>query len=248
MASAALRRRKAGAPRIGAQPRADEWRRLRTLVCACAAMIGMRLWALRLPFGRRHFVKRGGEAKPGREDAPRERSRLRVIASASEAIQNVCTTTALDCFGALAPRNDTAEHPATRTRPGLQRQPSDNRGRRECRVRGPHPRPRVRSKEAHEQSHHRCCRQPAFPARWFYGLLRALPGVHDVLVTVIGAMQSIVANLTPAKGRQDHTTSPSAQAALVSRAVTSIASRLTCRDDRDTPLVARPGWRDKPSN
>ena len=51
---------------------------------------------------------------------------------------------------------------------------------------------------------------PAFPARWFYGFLRALPGVHDLLVTVIGAMQSIVANLTPAKGRQDHTTSPSA--------------------------------------
>jgi hypothetical protein len=46
---------------------------------------------------------------------------------------------------------------------------------------------------------------PAFPARWFYGFLRALPGVRDVLVTVIGAMQSIVANLTPAKGRQDHT-------------------------------------------
>ena len=35
----------------------------------------------------------------------------------------------------------------------------------------------------------------------FNGLLRALPGVHDFLVTVIGAMQSIVANLTPAKGR-----------------------------------------------
>ena len=87
---------------------------------------------------------------------------------------------------------------------------------------------------------------PAFPARWFYGFLRALPGVHDVLVTVIGAMQSIVANLTPAKGRQDHTTSPSAQAALVARTHTSTASRLTCRDDRDTPLVARPGWRDKP--
>ena len=53
----------------------------------------------------------------------------------------------------------------------------------------------------------------AFPARWFYGFLRDLPGVHDVLVTVIGAMQSIVANLTPAKGRQDHTTSSSATAA-----------------------------------
>jgi len=44
------------------------------------------------------------------------------------------------------------------------------------------------------------------PRNGFNGLLRALPGVHDLLVTVIGAMQSIVANLTPAKGRQDHTT------------------------------------------
>ena len=44
-----------------------------------------------------------------------------------------------------------------------------------------------------------------------YGLFRALPGVRDFLVTVIGAMQSIVANLAPAKGRQDHTTSPSAR-------------------------------------
>jgi hypothetical protein len=51
----------------------------------------------------------------------------------------------------------------------------------------------------------------------FNGLLRALPGVRDVLVTVISAMQSIVANLTPAKGRQDHTTSPSALMPLVLR-------------------------------
>jgi hypothetical protein len=50
-------------------------------------------------------------------------------------------------------------------------------------------------------------------ASGFNGFLRALPGVHDVLVTVIGAMQSIVANLAPAKGRQDHTTSPSASRA-----------------------------------
>jgi hypothetical protein len=56
---------------------------------------------------------------------------------------------------------------------------------------------------------------PAFPARWFYGFLRDLPGVHDVLVTVIGAMQNIAANLTPAKGRQDHTTSPSALISFV---------------------------------
>jgi hypothetical protein len=37
-------------------------------------------------------------------------------------------------------------------------------------------------------------------------------------VTVVGVMQSIVANLTPASGRQDHTTSPSASAQFVNRA------------------------------
>ena len=37
-------------------------------------------------------------------------------------------------------------------------------------------------KKAYERSHHRFNRNvPAFPAQWFYGFLRALPGVHDVL-------------------------------------------------------------------
>ena len=73
-------------------------------------------------------------------------------------------------------------------------------------------------KEAHKLKSPQVRRnKPALPARWFYGFLRDLPGVHDVLVTVIGAMQSIVANLTPAKGRQDHTTSPSALMSLVWR-------------------------------
>ena len=53
------------------------------------------------------------------------------------------------------------------------------------------------------------------PRDGFNGFLRALPGVRDVLVTVIGAMQSIVANLAPAKGRQNHTTSPSAHTPFV---------------------------------
>jgi hypothetical protein len=51
-------------------------------------------------------------------------------------------------------------------------------------------------------------------ANGFNGFLRALPGVHDLSVTVIGATQSILANLTPAKGRQDHTTSPSASSSF----------------------------------
>ncbi len=45
----------------------------------------------------------------------------------------------------------------------------------------------------------------------FNGLLRALPGEPGFLATIISAMRkSIVANLTPASGRQDHTASPSA--------------------------------------
>src|SRR5258707_8039675 len=39
------------------------------------------------------------------------------------------------------------------------------------------PQPRVRNKKAHERSHHgHTGNHPAFPAQWFYGLLRALPG------------------------------------------------------------------------
>jgi hypothetical protein len=43
--------------------------------------------------------------------------------------------------------------------------------------------------------------------------------------------------LTPASGRQDHTTSPSAPAPFVKSAAASTASRTNVRDDRDTPLV-----------
>src|SRR6266478_8003961 len=40
-----------------------------------------------------------------------------------------------------------------------------------------HPKPRVQMKKAHEHSHHgHTGNHPAFPAQWFYGLLRALPG------------------------------------------------------------------------
>ena len=48
---------------------------------------------------------------------------------------------------------------------------------------------------------------PAFTARWFYGLLRALPGDRLVATVICGILP---ANLAPAPGRQDHTTSPSA--------------------------------------
>ena len=76
----------------------------------------------------------------------------------------------------------------------------EKRGRRECRVRGPHPRPCVQMKEAHKLKSPQVRRnKPALPAQWFYGFLRDLPGVHDLLVTV--ACKSSSAGLAPAKGR-----------------------------------------------
>src|SRR6202035_747609 len=46
-----------------------------------------------------------------------------------------------------------------------------------------------------------------------------LPGDLCLVATVIGVMRSIIANLAPASERQDHTTSPSASATLVRRAI-----------------------------
>ncbi|MEO6840354.1 MAG: hypothetical protein ABI192_06270, partial [Bradyrhizobium sp.] len=72
------------------------------------------------------------------------------------------------------------------------------------------------------------------------GFLRALPG-DRLVVTVARVMRSIIANLTPAPGRQDHTTSPSASALFVKSASASTASRANVRDDRETPLLAGAG-------
>src|SRR3954470_8128832 len=69
------------------------------------------------------------------------------------------------------------------------------------------PQPRVRNKKAHELVTTGSPKSPAFPARWFYGLLRALPGDRACLPP---SPADRSASLTPASGRQNHTTSPSA--------------------------------------
>src|SRR6202023_3020723 len=70
------------------------------------------------------------------------------------------------------------------------------------------PQPRVQIKKAHEHSHHG---HTGFtrhsPRNGFNGLYRALPGDRAFL-SPSSALR--LANLTPASGRQDHTTSPSA--------------------------------------
>src|SRR5258706_11400544 len=70
-------------------------------------------------------------------------------------------------------------------------------------------------KQTHERSHHgHTGNHPAFPAQWFYGLLRALPG-DQACLTPSPALLS--ADLTPALGRQNDTTCPSASARFVKR-------------------------------
>src|SRR5712691_3897702 len=102
------------------------------------------------------------------------------------------------------------------------------------------PQPRMQMKKAHERSHHgHTGNHPAFPAQWFYGLLRALPG-DQACLTPSPAL--LIADLTPALGRQNDTTWPYASASFVRLAF----ARLTpprpphplpnVRDDRETPL------------
>src|SRR6266481_631852 len=74
--------------------------------------------------------------------------------------------------------------PAARCARGFARsvRASINRGRRESRVANAPAASRAKLNKAHERSHHRYTGvDPAFPAQWFYGLFRALPGDEFVL-------------------------------------------------------------------
>ena len=86
-----------------------------------------------------------------------------------------------------------------------------SRGSRECRAFGSPVASRA-MKESTRVSHHRFAENdPAFPARWFYGFLRARPGDRAFLSPSSAQCVSIVANLISASGHQAHTTSPSAR-------------------------------------
>ena len=50
--------------------------------------------------------------------------------------------------------------------------------------------------------------QPAFPAQWFYGLFRALPGDRAFLPPCCAGSDSICRKLDASVGASDHTTSP----------------------------------------
>jgi hypothetical protein len=78
---------------------------------------------------------------------------------------------------------------------------------------------------------------PAFPARWFTAYTVLSP-VNQHLPPSSARSYWLRANLTPARARQDHTTSPSAPALLVSQPIRVHRIPLHVRDDRDTPLVS----------
>jgi hypothetical protein len=66
-----------------------------------------------------------------------------------------------------------------------------------------------KSKKAHKHSHHGYAGNTRHsPRNGFNGFLRALPGDRACLPPSLAGINP--ANLTPASGRQDHTTSPSA--------------------------------------
>src|ERR1700732_126773 len=87
---------------------------------------------------------------------------------------------------------------------------------------------------AHECRHHGRTGTPGIPARnGFNGFLRTLPGDRAFLSP---SSARLLADLTPASRRQDHTTSPSASACFVKHAARVHRIPLHVRDDRDTPL------------
>src|SRR5256714_3587967 len=144
--------------------------------------------------------------------------------------------------------------------------PLQNRGRRESRV-SDAPAASCAKIESTRVSHHRFAGSVRLsPRNGFNGFLRDLPGDRAFLppslygywrITTRSGLKTSPQNLTPASGRQDHTTSPSATSPLVctpsvahepegppcnNRAcrrcrVHRIPSRV--RDDREPPLWGR---------
>jgi hypothetical protein len=69
-------------------------------------------------------------------------------------------------------------------------------------------------------------------------LISSSPRGPGFVAPVAGVMRSIIASLTPASGRQDHTTSPSARVrSRQQRTSRPSHPAPNVRDDRETPLV-----------
>jgi hypothetical protein len=139
----------------------------------------------------------------------------------------------------FAPRNDVDARPRSRgaIRPSFGKnvapRKTEGAGKAGCPM---HPQPRVRKVESTRASSPQVHRSnPAFPAQWFtaYFVLSPVTGLFCHR-RIPGKFPQ---NLTPASGRQDHTTSPSALAPFVKGASASTASR-----PASVTIAIRPLW------
>jgi hypothetical protein len=78
---------------------------------------------------------------------------------------------------------------------------------------------------------------PAFPAQWFTTYFVLSPARPGLFVTVALKKRELLANLTPAKGRQDHTILPSASRAVRQKRIRVHRIPPRVRDDREPPLM-----------
>ena len=150
------------------------------------------------------------------------------------------STSKMDCLASLAmtlidPYMSSRSRGAVRPRVCWKRPHPRIRGRREDRVRAAPAVSCAKCTKKRTRAYRFSGGNPAFPAQWFYGLLRALLGDRAFLPP---SPARLGANLTPASGCQDHTTSPSASAPFVKGASASTASHRAFRDDREPPLLS----------
>ena len=111
--------------------------------------------------------------------------------------------------------------------------PSKIRGRREDRVRAAPAVPCAIAQESAHTSIQVQRRASGLPCAMALRLIRDLPGEPSSLATVTSQITS--AKLGASFGRQDHTTSPYAQAARVSRSISVHRTPPHVRDDRERP-------------
>jgi hypothetical protein len=140
----------------------------------------------------------------------------------------------------MTARLDTTPHSrgAIRPRSDLNFALLDNRGRREDRVRAA---PAVSCAKLCEETHTSIQVQrkhSGLPRAMVLRLISRSPWRPGFLATIIPEKRLLLTNLTPASGRRDHTTSPSASATLVSRSLRVHRIPPHVRDDREPPLLS----------
>ena len=97
-------------------------------------------------------------------------------------------------------------------------------------------------KKAHEQVTTGPPKRSGLPCAMVYGLFWALLGVHDLVVTVARAMRKHCCELGTSQGVPGpHSFAVRNHAARLAALLRPPHPRLTCRDDRDTPLCKRSG-------